>query len=148
MDYTMVTWGSIPISLLQGCSLEAERADRVALGLDGLRAALSESYHGHIVAVSEEIRTSGRLLRDLLGRTQMHTQRVPLVLNYLQIILPCLSRTLRDITGFYEDKSYSRELRWRKMYHEMAKEASGLSLYQRFMQYNTFLSMLLQLLTR
>lgn len=138
----------MPIGLLQGCSLEAERADRVAMGLDGLRAALSESYHAHIVAVTEEIRQCGRLLRDLLTRTQMHVQRVPLTLNYLQIILPCLSRSLRDITNFYEDKAYSRELRWRKMYHEMSKEASGLSLYQRFMLYNTFLSMLLQLLTR
>ena len=63
-------------------------------------------------------------------------------------MLACLCRSLRDITGFYEDRSISREVRWRKMYHSMTAEAGGLPLPQRFMMYNDFLAQLVYMLTR
>ncbi|KAK0730566.1 hypothetical protein B0H67DRAFT_39137 [Lasiosphaeris hirsuta] len=138
----------VEIHLLQGCCREAERADLVALGLDQLRTALPEAFHGHLVALAEEIRGSSRLLRDLADRSQVHIDRVPIVLNYLNVVLPCLCRTLRDITTYYEDKTMSRETRWRKMYNKMTEEAGGLPLPQRFVLYNHFLSLLKQLLTR
>ena len=138
----------IEIYLLQGCCREAERADLVSAGLDQLRVAIPESFHGHMIAVTEEIRTSARLLRDLADRSQVHISRVPVVLDYLSIVLPCLCRTLRDMTSFYEDKALSREIRWRKMYHKMTEEADGLQLPHRFVLYNHFLSLLKQLLTR
>ncbi|KAK5651732.1 hypothetical protein OQA88_11694 [Cercophora sp. LCS_1] len=138
----------IDMHLLQGCCREAERADLVALGLDQLRAALPETLHGHIVMLSEEIRGTSRLLRDLADRSQVHYSRVPVVLDHLNVILPCLSRSLRDITTHYEDKTSSREIRWRKMYHKMTEEAGGLPLPQRFVLYNHFLSLLKQLLTK
>ncbi len=134
--------------LLQGCCREAERADLVSLGLDQLRVALPESFHGHMIAVVEEIHTSAHLLRDLADRSQVHISRVPVVLDYLAVVLPCLCRSLRDITTFYEDKTLTREIRWRKMYHKMAEEADGLQLPHRFVLYNHFLSLLKQLLIR
>jgi len=138
----------VEMHLLQGCCREAERADLVAVGLDQLRAALPEAFHGHLVGLTEEIRGSSRLLRDLADRSQVHIARVPIVLNYLHVVLPCLCRSLRDITAHYEDKALSREIRWRKMYHKLTEEAGGLPLPQRFVLYNHFLSLLKQLLTR
>lgn len=138
----------VEVHLLRGCCREAERADVVAWGLDQLRAALPESFHGHLIALAEEIRGSGRLLRGLADRSQVHITRVPIVANYLNVVLPCLSQTLKDIVAHYEDKTLSREIRWRKMYNKMTEEAGGLPLPQRFVLYNHFLSLLKQLLTR
>src|SRR5436190_1093482 len=146
--YTNNSNGPIEVHLLQGCCREAERADLVAAGLEQLRTALEEVYHGHLIALTEEIRGSSTLLRDLADRSQVHIARVPIVLNYLNVVLPCLCRSLRDITTHYEDKTLSREIRWRKMYHKMTEEAGGLPLPQRFVLYNHFLSLLKLLLTR
>jgi hypothetical protein len=88
------------------------------------------------------------LLRDLADRSQVHIARVPVVLDYLNIVLPCLSKTLRDIQTYIDDKTLSRETRWRKMYSKMTEEAGGLPLAQRFGLYNQFLIMLKYLLTR
>ena len=146
--YTNNANGPIEMHLLQGCCREAERADLVALGLDHLRAALPQAFHGHLAVLAEEIRGTSMLLRDLADRSQVHISRVPIVLNYLNVVLPCLCRTLRDITTHYEDKTLSREIRWRKMYNQMTEEAGGVPLPQRFVMYNHFLSLLKQLLTR
>lgn len=140
--------GQIDQHLLTGCCREAERADLVSFGLEGLRNALPETFHGHLTAVLDEIRRSSRLLRDLADRSQVHYTRFPVVLNYLNIVLPCLCRSLRDIVSYYEDKTITKEIRWRKMYNKMTDEANGTPLPQRFMLYNHFLHLLQQLLTR
>ncbi|PSR77664.1 hypothetical protein BD289DRAFT_463552 [Coniella lustricola] len=134
--------------LLHGCWLEAERADRVALGLDELRTVLDRSFHGHMIALMEEIRVSSRMLRELAGHSGSHRSRTLVVAYHLNLLLPCMSKTLRDITNYYSDNTISRDIRWRKMYHEMMKEAGGISLTQRFFLYNHFLRLLLYLLTR
>ncbi|KAF4839371.1 hypothetical protein CGCSCA4_v011429 [Colletotrichum siamense] len=134
--------------LLRGCCLEAERADMVSVHLEGLRQALPETYGGHLAMLVEEMRSSARVLRDLADLSQMHFNRVPILLNYLNIVLPCLSRTLRDIINFYETRTLSKEMRWRKMYHTMTQEVGGLPLPQRFLLYNHFLTSLKQLLIR
>lgn len=150
MDMSYALTGPVPVEahLLQGCCREAERAEVTALSLDGLRLTLLETFQAHMVAVIEEIRRCGALLRDLADRAQVHIARVQIVLDYLNIILPCLSKTLRDIMSYIEDKTISKETRWRKMYHEMSKEAAGLKLPERFGLYNHFLTSLKQLLTR
>ena len=134
--------------LLLKCYHEADNADLVAINLDGLRLVLAEALHGHMLAVSEEVRASGRLLRDIAGCSQAHPDRAPIALNYLDIILPCLVRSLKDMASYYEDKTLPREIRWRKMYNNMTEEAGGLQLPQRFMLYNHFLTLLKQLLIR
>ncbi|KAI3397485.1 hypothetical protein diail_10697 [Diaporthe ilicicola] len=149
MDWDFLVGAPMPpqSQLLHGCFLEADRADRVAQGVDALRGALAQSFHGHMIPIIEEIRQSGRILRELADRGHVHVSRVPTVANYLNVVLPCLSKSLRDITGYYDDKTVTRELRWRKMYHEMKKEAD-IELLQRFLLYNRFLSLLVLLLTR
>ncbi|RSL39330.1 hypothetical protein CEP51_016819, partial [Fusarium floridanum] len=144
----MVPSGQLGLHLLQGCLLEAQRADKVAFHLVGLRNSLPEAPHAHLVVTTEEIRISAQLLRELAEYSQTHFSRVPVVLDYLEIILPCLSRSLRDITTHYEDRTLTKENRWRKMYHSMTTEAGGLSLPQRFILYNHFLTLLRELLTR
>jgi hypothetical protein len=141
---------NVPVEthLLLGCCREADRADVVAQGLDQLRAALAESFHSHLIALAGEIRGSSRLLRSLADRSQIHIARVPIMASYLNVVLPCLSRTLKDITAYYEDKTMHREIRWRKMYNKMTEQAGGLPLPQRFVLFNHFLSLLKQLLTR
>lgn len=101
-----------------------------------------------MVALIEEIRRSSQLLRELADHSRMHSSRAAIVVNHLNVILPCLSKTLRDITSYYEDKTMTRETRWRKMYHDMMKEAGGLCLHQRFLMYNHFLVLLVFLLVR
>jgi hypothetical protein len=148
MDFAVMPNMPVEAHLLQGCCLEAERAERTALSLDGLRSVLPESFHGHMILVSEEIKNASIMLRDLADRSQVHIARVPVVLDYLNVVLPCLCKSLRDIMTYIEDKTLSRQTRWRKMYNKMTEEAGGLPLPQRFALYNHFLTMLKHLLTR
>lgn len=101
-----------------------------------------------MVALAEEIRRSSKLLRDLADQSHLHSSRVPIVSNHLNVVLPCMSRSLRDITAHYDNKTLSRELRWRTMYNDMSKEGGGMGPPQRFIMYNQFLGLLFCLLTR
>ncbi|KAI2621146.1 hypothetical protein GGR54DRAFT_647203 [Hypoxylon sp. NC1633] len=134
--------------LLNGCCLEADRAELVGFNLQGLRNALPESFHPHLNGIIEEIFNTSRSLRDLAEQTQIHLSQLPAVFDYLNVILPCLSKTLRDIMGFYEDKTMNKEHRWRTMYYKLGNELPGTTLPARFIMYNQFLRLLQDLLTR
>ncbi|KAI1352217.1 hypothetical protein F5Y01DRAFT_96136 [Xylaria sp. FL0043] len=134
--------------VLDGCCVEAERADRVGYCLQGLRNALPEHLHPHLTAIIDHLQITSRLLRDLADKSQIHLSQVPVMIDYLNVILPCLCRTLRDILGFYEDKFLSKEHRWRTMYHSMSNELPGTTLPARFVMYNQFLGLLNYMLTR
>jgi ankyrin repeat protein len=131
-----------------GCSREAERADLVAQGLDRLRSGLPEGMQAVVTALADEIRETSRLLRVIVDISQMHIHRLPIAVQYLTTLLPCLCRSLRDIVSHYEDQTLSREVRWQTMYNKMTEESRGLSLPQRFVLYSHFLDQLRQLLTR
>ncbi|KAI0388145.1 hypothetical protein F5Y04DRAFT_287015 [Hypomontagnella monticulosa] len=134
--------------LLNGCFHEADRADIVGFNLQGLRNALPDSFHPHLNGIIEEIYNTSRLLRDLAEQAQIHISQLPAVFDYLNVVLPCLCKTLRDIMAFYEDKSMNKEHRWRTMYHKMGNELPGTTLPARFIMYNQFLRLLQDLLTR
>ncbi|MBE3045750.1 hypothetical protein IMZ48_25030 [Candidatus Bathyarchaeota archaeon] len=144
MAYT----GHADTRLLHGCLREAEKCEMASYGIEGLRKTLPEHFHAHMSVLGEEIRASNRLLRDLVGRSQGHFARVPVILEYLNVILPCLGKTLHEIDGYIEDRSISKEIRWRKMYNQMTDEAGGIPLPQQFVLYNRFLTSVYQLLTR
>ncbi|RCI14861.1 hypothetical protein L249_6726 [Ophiocordyceps polyrhachis-furcata BCC 54312] len=127
------------LQLLQGCCLEAERCDIVAFKLEGLRYALNESNF-HLTAVIDEIRAGSRILREVADMSQVHRSRVPLILDPLNVVLPCLSRSLRDVNAHRDDRSRSKINRWRHMYHSMTNETGGVPLSSRFMVYNQYLS--------
>ncbi|KAI0506242.1 hypothetical protein F5B22DRAFT_473345 [Xylaria bambusicola] len=134
--------------VLDGCCVEAERADRVGYCLQGLRNALPEHLQPHLTAVIDHLQITSHLLRDLADKSQVHLSQVPVMIDYLNVILPCLCRTLRDIMGYYEDKYRSKEHRWRTMYHEMSNELPGTTLPARFVMYNQYLASLNYMLTR
>jgi hypothetical protein len=134
--------------LVGGCCLEAHRCDTVALLLEGLRNSLLDASAVHLSDIIDIIRLAACNLRELADLSQVYQDRIPIVLNHLNILLPCLSRTLRDITGYYEDTTMSKINRWRNMYHEMKEEGDGMSLGGRFVLYNYFLSSLRDVLLR
>jgi hypothetical protein len=134
--------------LLNGCCLEADRSDSVWLRLEGLFIALPEANRRHLRPLIDEIRTSSLLLRELADLSQVHHDRVPLVLDPLNTVLPCMSRSLRDITTHYENQKLTKVNRWRTMFHEMTNEAGGLQLPQRFVVYNHYLAAIRDLLSR
>ncbi|KAI0899539.1 hypothetical protein F4806DRAFT_257022 [Annulohypoxylon nitens] len=134
--------------LLNGCFLEADRADMVGLNLQGLRNALPEKFHPHMSGIIDEIYNTSRLLRDIAEQAQIHLTQLPAVFDYLNVILPCLCKTLRDIMAFYEDKSMNKEHRWRTMYYKLGNELTGTTLPARFIMYNQFLRLLQDLMTR
>ncbi|PHH92432.1 hypothetical protein CDD83_7388 [Cordyceps sp. RAO-2017] len=138
----------IGVQLLHGCCVEADRSDVVALKLEGLRRALKETSGAYLTAVIVEIRAGRCALRELADLSQVHQDRVPLILDPLNTVLPCLSRTLRDIMAHYDDRARSTDNRWRHMYHKMTAEADGLPLPSRFMAYNQYLSSIRSLLVR
>ncbi|KAM4055017.1 hypothetical protein HRG_005830 [Hirsutella rhossiliensis] len=134
--------------LLRGCCLEAERSDFVSCLLEGLCLALNDTSDPHLKTVIEEVRAGSRILRELADLSQIHQDRVPLILEPLNIVLPCLSRSLRDIAAYYGDRTRPRASRWRNMYHKMTNEAGGLPLPGRFIVYNQHLSLVRALLIR
>lgn len=138
----------IEAHLLSGCLLEAYRADIVWLHLSSLLSLVPGSHYPLLASTVDEIRVTSGLLRELADLSRVHHDRVPVVLNHLNIALPCLSRTLRDIKERYESKAISRSQRWQKMYVEMAEEVGGVLLPQRFQVYNACLTCLRDLLTR
>lgn len=140
--------GPIELHLFGGCCLEAQRSDTVALQIEGLRFALGENNDVHMASIVDSIRACACHLRELADLSQIHQERIRIVLNHLNVILPCLSRTLRDITTYYEDRSMSKKNRWRTMYHNMAEEAEGMTLPHRFKLYNYFLKSLRDVLIR
>lgn len=148
MDYAINDGLLRPRGALHGCFVEAERAEITARQLDLLRQSLGdESLHGQMFVLAEEVRKSAHMLWDLADRAQIHVAGLPVAVSCLQVLLPCMSRTLRDMGMYYDDKSLSRELRWRTMWHKMWKEAD-LSLQVRFQMYNHFLSVLGYFLVR
>lgn len=134
--------------ILQGCCDEAERADVVSRNLQSLRNALPDSLHPHLDGVIYELGVTGRHLRDIADKAQVQIGRVPQILDYLNIVLPCLCKTLRDITAFYEDTTLTKDRRWRYMYHRLGNELPGTTLPARFIMYNQFLNLLRMMLSQ
>ncbi|KAH9429313.1 hypothetical protein MCOR02_010719 [Pyricularia oryzae] len=143
-DYIVTKTTPMPVHLLGGCNREAQRAHLLADMLESLRQAVSESLHTHMVAVGIELRQTCRLLRELTERAHVHERRVPVALDYVQVLLPCLMRTLTDMWQYIEDKTMPRDTRWRKMYNDLTNEG-GMPLHQRFLTYNNFLYLLNQM---
>jgi hypothetical protein len=86
-------------------------------------------------------------LRELADIAQVNRDHLVYVLDPLNIVLPCLCRTLRDIKTYYDDRTRSKEDRWRCMYHCMNDEV-GQPLLSRFEIYHRYISGLRDILFR
>ena len=134
----------------EGCNIEAQRCDAVSLQLQGLGFAIHENNNSHLNSIIEGIEGCARLLLQFADFLQIrHPQDTfTVAFNHLNLILPCLSRTLRDITSYWEDRTLTKKNRWRTMYHKMTEEAEGLTLPDRFKLYEYFLTSAFSLVTR
>jgi hypothetical protein len=86
-----------------GCWQEARRADQIAAMLLSLRTALEPEFYDNITAVLKEIESSSRLLRDLYDLFPTYRNRVPVVIYYLNVLLPSLQKTLRDMNIYLDN---------------------------------------------
>ena len=117
---------------LQGCWLEAARCDRVAIILLRLRNDLTLVFHEHITALLREVESTSRLLRDLYDLLfSIYRNRVGIVIYYLNVILPCLSRTLRDMMIYIDNGQLSFTAQWTLM-NERLGDQGGMPLVHRF----------------
>ncbi|KAG5973542.1 hypothetical protein E4U55_000431 [Claviceps digitariae] len=136
------------ITLLHGCYLEAQRSDHLWFSLEGLRLAIQEPIHSALAMTISEIRTTARCLRHLADVAQVHRDQIQFVLNHLNTLLPCLSRSLRDLQTHYEDRSRPSRTRWQDMYCVLTDEAGGLPLPMRFATFNRYVLLLRNVLLR
>ena len=88
-----------------GCWREAQRVDKIAASLASLRATLDIEFTDHIMAVLREVESTSRLLRDIYDLFPVYRSRVPIILYYLNVLLPSLSRSLKDMALYLEHGS-------------------------------------------
>lgn len=132
---------------LLGCWREAQRADKVSVELLRIRNALGLEFYDHITAVIREIECSSRLLRDLYDLFPIYKARVPIIVYYLNVILPSLCKTLRDMVIYVDNPSLPVRSQWTLMYERMGDQG-GMTLVARHVMYNEFLVQLIRLLSR
>ncbi|KAF4625426.1 hypothetical protein G7Y89_g12738 [Cudoniella acicularis] len=132
---------------LFGCWQEAKRADKVAAQLLSLRTDLDPEYYENISAVLKEVECSSRLLRDLYDLFPIYRTRVPVVLYYLNVILPTLCKTMRDMMIYIDNADLPTRTQWRLMTERLGDQG-GMTLAQRFAMYCEALVQTVRLLSR
>lgn len=132
---------------LLGCWREAQRADKVAGHLLRIRNALHLEFYDHITAVLREVESSSRLLRDLYDLFPIYRARVPIIVYYLNVILPTLCKTLRDMVIYIDNTSLPERSQWTLMNERMGDQG-GMTLAARHVMYNEFFVQLIRLLSR
>jgi hypothetical protein len=129
------------------CWWEAKRADDVAAALTRIRTSLDSSAHADITNVINEVLHSGSLLRDLSDLLRIYRNRVCLVREFLNILMPCFERSVDDIRHHLGEKGRSFAQIWVGITGRMSREGGG-SLYTRFIMYNGYMVQLVRLLSR
>jgi len=114
-----------------GCWREAQRCDRAAILLIRMRNELTTPFHTHITALLREIESTSRLLRDLHDLFPIYRSRAPIVVYYLTVLLPCLSKTLRDMMVYIDNEGLEYPTQWTLM-NERLSEQGGMPLVHRF----------------
>ncbi|PMD64065.1 uncharacterized protein K444DRAFT_641144 [Hyaloscypha bicolor E] len=132
---------------LFGCWREAERADRAAEGLLRLRTALDLEFYDQISAVLREVESTSRLLRDLYDLFPIYRSRVPIILYYLNVVLPSFQRTLKEMKVYLEHENLPPRAQWSLM-SDRLNQQGGMTLAARFVMYVELLVQLVRLLSR
>jgi hypothetical protein len=132
---------------LLGCWQEARRADKVAGLLLQIRITLEVEFFDHITAVLKEIESASRLLRDLYDLFPIYRSRVPMIVYYLNVILPSLQKTLQQMMIYVDNEGISARSQWTLMYERMGDQG-GMTLAARFVMFVDFLVQLVRLLSR
>lgn len=131
---------------LLGCWREAQRADKVSTELLRIRKTLGLDFYDHITAMLREIESSSRLLRDLYDLFPIYKDRVPIIVYYLNVVLPSLCKTLSHMLIYVDNPSLPARSQWVLMCERM-EEQVGMTLVARHVMYNEFLVQLIRLLS-
>ncbi|KAI9050890.1 hypothetical protein LZ554_005005 [Drepanopeziza brunnea f. sp. 'monogermtubi'] len=132
---------------VQGCWQEAKRADQAAVQLLRIRAALGLEFFEQITAVLREIESASRLLRDLYDLFPIYSSRVPMILYYLNIVLPSLCKTIQNMMIYIDNDAFPAHTQW-ALVCERLGDQGGMTLPTRFVMYVDFLVQLVRLLSR
>jgi hypothetical protein len=132
---------------VSGCWWEARRCDLVAAALLRIRAALSLDFYNPITDLLREVESTSRLLRDLYDLFPVYKSSVPTLIYYLNVLLPCLCKTLRDMMIYIDNDALPPLTQW-ALVNERLAEQGGMSLTERFVMYIEFLVQLVRLLSR
>jgi hypothetical protein len=132
---------------LQGCWREAQRADKVADGLLRIRTQLDLEFYDQISAVLREVESTSRLLRDLHDLFPIYRTRLPIIVYYLNVILPSLQRTMKEMTFYLEHENLPARAQWTLM-SDRLNQQGGMTMAARFVMYVELLVQLVRLLSR
>lgn len=130
-----------------GCWQEALRADKVAAILLAIRTALKPDYYENISAVLREVESASRLLRDLYDLFPIYRTRVPVVIYYLNVILPTFQKSIRDMLIYIDNADLPARTQWSLMSQRLSDQG-GMTLAQRFVMYCEALVQTVRLLSR
>lgn len=98
-----------------------------------MSSQLSEDYHNPIQDLLREVESTSRLLRDLHDFFPVYRSRLPIVVYYLTVVLPCLCKTLREMLPFLE-ADLPVTTQWVLM-NERMSERGGMAIATRFVMY-------------
>lgn len=132
---------------LLGCWQEARRADKVAAELIRIKETLGLEFYDNITRVLREVESISRLLRDLYDLVPIYRSRVPTIIYYLDVVLPTLYKTLKDMLVYIANHDLSSRMQWILLRERMGVVA-GMDLAERHMMYNDFLVQLIRLLSK
>ena len=131
---------------LLGCWREAQRADKVSVELIRMRKALGLEFYDPISTILRGIELSSRLLRDLYDLFPIYRARVPIIVYYLNVILPSLCKTLKEMLVYVDNPNLAVRSQWILMGEKMGVLSAGMDLDERHVVYNEFLVQLIRLL--
>jgi hypothetical protein len=114
-----------------GCWHEAERCDRVALQLQRIRGQLIVDAYNDITRLLLEVEATSRLLRDVYDLFWLYRERAYVVEYYLNLILACLQRTLRDMMVYVDNDGLPPGRQWVLMIENLGDQGY-ISLSDRF----------------
>jgi hypothetical protein len=129
------------------CWREAQRADKVAEGLLRIRTILDLEFYDQISATLREVESTSRILRDLYDLFPFYRSRVPFIICYLNVIIPSLCRTLKEMTLYLEHENLPARAQWTLMSDRLSQQG-GMTLAARFVMYVELLIQLVRLLSR
>ncbi len=130
-----------------GCWQEARRADKVADHLLRIRSEVDLEYYDNITAVLRNVESASRLLRDLYDLFPIYKPRVPIIVYYLNVCLPSLCQTMREMMLFLDNQSLPPNRQWILMYERLTDQGA-MGLPTRFIMFVDLLVQLVRLLSK
>lgn len=132
----------------EGCWHEARRADKVSGLLLLLRTKNElDDHYDRMTILLRDVELSSRLLRDLYDLFAIYRSRIPYIYYYLNVILPSMSKTMRDMMTYIDNDELPTRSQWTLM-GERWPDVTEMGLSNRFQMYCEALVQIIRLLSR